>query len=82
MVTIPAPSSELLVNLLGLLGVVGVAITVGGLTGNWWWTLGVLAGTCVFLSVVAATHLEAKKRRAAAERPAVEAGTKPLPRAV
>ncbi len=58
MVTIkfPAPSSMLLINLLGLLGLAGLAVAAGGLAGNWWWSL--LAGSveAVALSVIAATH--------------------------
>lgn len=25
-------------NLIGVLGLVAIAVAVGGLTGNWWWT--------------------------------------------
>jgi hypothetical protein len=56
LVRIPAPSSALLANLLGLFGLIGIAVSVGGLTGNWWWSA--LAGSAfaVGLSVIAFTH--------------------------
>lgn len=57
-VRVPKPSSELLANLLGVVGLLGVAVAVGGLTGNWWWTLGVASAFAVFLSVVATTKAE------------------------
>lgn len=43
-------------NLAGLLGLVAVALAIGGLTGNWWWSL-LLGGLfAVGLSYVAQTH--------------------------
>lgn len=68
-ITIPAPSSMLLVNLLGLLGLLGLAVTVGGLAGNWLWGLGVLSVEAIFLSVVAATKLDPGERVEQAEAP-------------
>ena len=43
-------------NLVGLLGLVAAVLAIGGLTGNWWWS--VLAGglVAVVLSYVAQTH--------------------------
>lgn len=35
---VPAPSTDTVTNLLGTLGFAGLAVAVGGLTGNWWWT--------------------------------------------
>lgn len=56
---IPAPSSMLTINLLGVFGLVALVVSIGGLTGNWWWS-GVLGGAvCVALSLIAATHAEA-----------------------
>lgn len=60
-VRIPVPSSELLVNLLGLFGLIGISLAAGGLTGNWWWSLLSASVFAVGLSVVAATNAEAKK---------------------
>lgn len=67
---IPAPSSMLVINLLGLFGLVGVAVAVGGLTHNWWWSLAVAAIEAVFLSVTAATHLAKAEAKAAESSPA------------
>ena len=55
---VPAPSSMLLINLLGLFGLVGVAVAVGGLTHNPWWSLLVGAAEAILLSVVAAMNAE------------------------
>lgn len=55
---VPAPTSMLLINLLGLLGLVGVAIAVGGLTHNAWWSLLVGAAEAILLSMVAAMNAE------------------------
>ncbi|MCW2768461.1 MAG: hypothetical protein JWO11_4420 [Nocardioides sp.] len=46
-------------NLAGLLGLVAVALAIGGLTGNWWWSA-LLGGLfAVGLSYVAQTHAAA-----------------------
>lgn len=63
-IRIPAPSSMLVINLLGLLGLAGLAIAVGGLTNNWWWSLAVGAAECIALSVIAATHAAAAEQAA------------------
>jgi hypothetical protein len=68
-IKIPAPSSMLIVNVLGVLGLIGLAIAVGGLTGNWWWTLAAASVEAVFLSVVASTHVDVA---APAETPATD----------
>lgn len=58
-IRIPVPKfpAGLASNLAGLLGLLGVVFAVGGLTGNWWWS--VLAGglVAVGLSYIAQTHL-------------------------
>ena len=36
---IPAPTSDLLVNLIGVFGLIGLAVAVGGLTHSPWWAL-------------------------------------------
>lgn len=72
---IPAPSSLLLGNLLGVLGLVGAAVAVGGLAGMWW---GVLAGSvfAVGLSVIAASHA-AVEERTQASTPSVRLAEEP-----
>jgi uncharacterized membrane protein YccC len=35
---VPRIPPGLFSNLLGLAGLIAVAVAVGGLTGNWWWT--------------------------------------------
>lgn len=36
---VPAPSSMLLANLLGVLSLLGIAVAVGGITHSFWWAL-------------------------------------------
>lgn len=64
-IRIPAPSSMLVINLLGLLGLAGLAVAVGGLTHNWWWSLAVGAVSCIALSIIASTHAVAAEQQAA-----------------
>lgn len=45
-------------NLVGLLGLIAIAIAVGGLTGNWWWSL--LAGGTVGVVVAYLAGLTAQ----------------------
>jgi hypothetical protein len=66
---IPAPSSMLSINLLGAFGLLGLVVSIGGLSGNWWWS-GLLGGAvCVALSVIAATHAGAAENEAPHARP-------------
>lgn len=55
---VPVPSSMLLINLLGIFGLVGAAVAVGGLTHNPWWSLAIASVEAVLLSVVAAMNAE------------------------
>lgn len=55
---VPVPSSMLLINLLGIFGLIGVAVAVGGLTHNAWWSLAVASVEAILLSVVAAMNAE------------------------
>ncbi len=48
-VPLPRLPGELVANLLGLAGWVGVVVAVGGLTGNAWWSL--LLGSAVLVGV-------------------------------
>jgi hypothetical protein len=70
---IPAPSSMLVINLLGLFGLVGLAVAVGGLTHNWYWSLAVGALEAIVLSVIAATHVAAAEQSAASSPASLKA---------
>lgn len=37
-IPVPRLSAGLVSNLVGLLGLIAVAVAIGGLTGNWWWS--------------------------------------------
>lgn len=54
-------------NLVGLLGLVAIAVAIGGLTGNWWWSVLVGGVFAVGLAYLAGTHAEAAEH--ADERP-------------
>lgn len=58
-IAVPRVPTGLLANLLGLLGLLGVALAVGGLTGSWWWSALVGGVFSVGLSYVAQTHATA-----------------------
>lgn len=55
---VPVPSSMLLINLLGIFGLIGVAVAIGGLTHNPWWSLAVASVEAILLSAVAAMNAE------------------------
>ncbi len=71
-IRIPAPSSMLVANLLGVLGLVAVVVAVGGLAGVWWAVLtgGVFA---VGLAAIAQKNLvaESSAHTGAAAAPSV-----------
>lgn len=54
-VRIPAPRG-LGTNLLGVVGLLAVVVAVGGLTGNWWWSLLLGGLAAVGLAYVAALN--------------------------
>ena len=53
-IRIPALPAGLLSNLLGLAGLLAAVVAVGGITGNWWWSVLVGGLAAVGLSVIAA----------------------------
>lgn len=55
-VKLPVPSSMLVINLLGVAALVGLAVAVGGLTGNWWWSLLVASVEGLFVACVATVN--------------------------
>lgn len=55
-IPVPRPPRGLGANLLGLFGLVAFALAIGGLTGNWWWSVLVGGVFAVGLSYVAQTH--------------------------
>ncbi len=78
-IRVPRVPSGLPANLLGLLGLVAFALAVGGLTGNWWWSVLVGGVFAVGLSYIAQTHAAAE---AAEPVPVAAARTQPAVRAV
>jgi hypothetical protein len=56
-IRLPRIPAGLAANLLGLFGLIGVALAVGGLTGNWWWSVLTGAVFAVGLSYVAQTQV-------------------------
>jgi hypothetical protein len=78
--SVPTPHlTQVVSNLLGLVGLVGLVVFVGGVTGNWWWSLGVAAAIAVTLAWVANTHAQAGQGEAAADGEAVQ--LRPVPAA-
>lgn len=69
-VSVPAPQlTQAVSNLIGLAGLIAMVVFVGGVTGNWWWSLGLAGATAVGLSWVAQTHV----RQAEAPAPGSDA---------
>lgn len=56
-------------NLLGLAGLVAFALAIGGLTGNWWWSVLVGGVLAVGLAYIAQTHAVAETTEADATVP-------------
>lgn len=70
-IAVPRVPPGLFANLLGVVGLVAFALAVGGLAGNWWWSVLVGGVFAVGLSYVAQTQ-------AAGEVPVEQATTVPL----
>ena len=62
-IPLPTLTSELVSNLLGLGGLVGVVVAVGGLTGNAWWSL--LLGSVLLVGLSYVAHAGVPARPAA-----------------
>lgn len=75
-IAVPRLPSGALANLVGLLGLVGLALAVGGLTGNWWWTVLTAGVFAVGLSYIAQTHAAAEAAEAPAAPPRLVAAAK------
>lgn len=58
-VRIPAPSSMLLANLLGVFALLGLAVAIGGLTHSGWWTLLVASVEGLALTVAWTLRIDA-----------------------
>lgn len=78
-IRIPAPSSLLVANVVGVLGLVAVVLAIGGLAGGWWAAL--VGGLClVGLSAIALTHVaDTTASTAGQPAPAVAAATAAVP---
>lgn len=61
-VRLPRVPSGLATNLVGLFGLVAMALAVGGLLHNWWWTVLVGGAFAVGLVALAGAQEAAEKR--------------------
>lgn len=52
-IKIPALPHGMFSNLLGLAGLITLVVAVGGLTGNWWWSVLAAGASAVGLSYIA-----------------------------
>jgi hypothetical protein len=67
-IAVPRLPSGLAANLAGLAGLIAMVLAVGGLTGNWWWSL--LAGGTVAFGLAFVAQLQAQAESAAEVEPA------------
>lgn len=66
---LPKVSLGAVSNLIGLLGLVAVAVAVGGLTGNWWWTCLVGGVFAVGIAYMAGLSAQAEQQPVEGLRP-------------
>lgn len=71
-IRIPALPRGLGSNLLGFAGLVAVIAAVGGLTGNWWWS--VLAGGVAAVGLAALAQFNAPTEQRDSARPVTRIG--------
>lgn len=71
-IALPRVPAGLPANLLGVLGLAAFALAVGGLAGNWWWSVLVGAVFAVGLSYIAQTQATAQTGTVPAPVRAVE----------
>lgn len=67
-IPVPRLPRGLVANLVGLAGLIAVVLAVGGLTGNWWWSVLAAGAIAVGLSYVAQTHAAAEAKPVAPPR--------------
>jgi thiamine monophosphate synthase len=66
-IKIPALPRGMFSNLLGLAGLIAAVVAIGGLTGNWWWSLLAAGVVSVALSYIA--HMNAAQAQEQADSP-------------
>lgn len=75
-IPVPVPSTMLVSNLLGLLGLAGMIVAIGALT-DWRWALLAASVALLGLAVIGLTHAEAQKAPAVRPRPVALAAPAP-----